>query len=51
MNKKEGIVMENSIKIKLKGLNCPHCAEKITTDIKKLKQLQILKDLYLISDY
>ena len=40
MNKKEGIVMENSIKIKLKGLNCPHCAEKITTDIKKLKQLQ-----------
>lgn len=40
MNKKEGIIMENSIKIKLKGLDCPHCAEKITKDIKKLKQLQ-----------
>lgn len=32
--------MEDIIKIKLKGLDCPHCAEKITTDIKKLKQLQ-----------
>lgn len=40
MNKKEGIAMQNSIKIKLKGLDCPHCAEKITKDIKKLKQLK-----------
>ena len=32
--------MENVIRIKLKGLNCPHCAEKITADIKKLEQLQ-----------
>lgn len=32
--------MENVIKIKLKGLDCPHCAEKITADIKKLNELQ-----------
>ncbi len=32
--------MENVIRIKLKGLDCPHCAEKITADIKKLEQLQ-----------
>ena len=30
--------MENVIKIKLKGLDCPHCAEKITADIKKLNE-------------
>ncbi len=32
--------MENVIRIKLKGLDCPHCAEKITADIKKLETLQ-----------
>ena len=40
MIKKEGIVMENVIRIKLKGLDCPHCAEKITADIQKLENLQ-----------
>lgn len=32
--------MENVIRIKLKGLDCPHCAEKITADIQKLENLQ-----------
>lgn len=32
--------MENVIKIKLKGLDCPHCAEKITAEIRKLEVLQ-----------
>lgn len=32
--------MQDVIKIKLKGLNCPHCAEKITADVKKMKSLQ-----------
>ncbi len=32
--------MQDIIKIKLKGLDCPHCAEKITTDVKKLQVLQ-----------
>ena len=32
--------MQDVIKIKLKGLDCPHCAEKITADIKKMQELQ-----------
>lgn len=32
--------MQDVIKIKLKGLDCPHCAEKITADIKKIQELQ-----------
>ena len=32
--------MQDVIKIKLKGLDCPHCAEKITADVKKIQELQ-----------
>lgn len=32
--------MENVMKVKLKGLNCPHCAEKIKTDVEKLEELE-----------
>ena len=32
--------MENVMKVKLKGLNCPHCAEKIKTDEEKLEELR-----------
>ncbi len=35
--------MQDVIKIKLKGLDCPHCAEKITADVKKYKNCRIQK--------
>ena len=31
--------MQDVIKIKLKGLDCPHCAEKITADVKKIQEI------------
>ncbi len=31
--------MKNEIKLKLDGLNCPHCAEKIEENVKKLEKV------------